>query len=154
MSESIRIATPLTKLSEGLRLRAYVCPAGKLTIGYGHTGSDVTPGLTITRERADALLEADLAKALAGVRKHVRVPLTAQQEAALVDFVFNLGAERLRTSTLLRLLNSGNYTAVSAELPRWVYGQVNGKSRKLPGLITRRAANVAMWETKENTHPR
>uniref|UniRef100_UPI000B27F421 lysozyme n=1 Tax=Xanthomonas citri TaxID=346 RepID=UPI000B27F421 len=148
LSESIRIATPLTKLSEGLRLRSYVCPAGKLTIGYGHTGYDVTPGLTITQERADALLEADLAKALAGVRKYVHVPLTAQQEAALVDFVFNLGAERLRTSTLLRLLNSGNYASVSTQLPRWVYGEVNGKAKRLPGLIVRRRANVAMWETR------
>ncbi|KGK67083.1 lysozyme [Xanthomonas citri] len=153
MSESIRIATPLTKVSEGLRLRAYVCPAGKLTIGWGHTGADVKPGMTITTERAEQLLEADLKSAQAGVRKHVRVPLKAHQEAALVDFVFNLGAERLRTSTLLRLLNSGNYTAVPAQLTRWVYGEVNGKSRKLPGLITRRAANVAMWEAKENTHP-
>ncbi|WP_323134527.1 glycoside hydrolase family protein [Xanthomonas campestris] len=50
----------------------------------------------------------------------MRVPLTAHQEAALVDFVFNLGAERLRTSTLLRLLNSGNYAAVSAQLRRWM----------------------------------
>ncbi|AGI06914.1 Phage-related lysozyme (muraminidase) [Xanthomonas citri subsp. citri Aw12879] len=76
------------------------------------------------------------------------MPLTAQQEAALVDFVFNLGAERLRTSTLLRLLNSGNYASVSTQLPRWVYGEVNGKAKRLPGLIVRRRANVAMWETR------
>ncbi|MBB4768640.1 lysozyme [Xanthomonas sp. LMG 8993] len=148
MIESVRIATPLTKVSEGLRLRAYVCPAGKLTIGWGHTGTDVKPGMTITQERAEQLLEADLNKALAGVRKHVRVPLTAHQEAALVDFVFNLGASNLATSTLLRKLNRKDYKSVSAELGRWVYGKVNGKSAVLPGLVARRRANVALWETK------
>ncbi|NIJ81196.1 lysozyme [Xanthomonas cannabis] len=152
MIESVRIAAPLVRKSEGLRLRSYVCPAGKLTIGYGHTGSDVTAGLSITKERAETLLEADLAVALAGVRGYVRVPLTAHQEAALIDFVFNLGVGNLSSSTLLRKLNARDYAAVPSQLRRWVYGEVNGKSTKLPGLITRREAAVCLWQSKGNTH--
>ncbi len=134
--------------SEGLRLAAYLCPADKWTIGYGHTGSDVKPGMRITAERAVELLEADLALAATVVRRHVRVPLSAPQEAALIDFVFNLGEGNFATSTLLRKLNAGDYAAVPAQLRRWTKGRVKGVLKDLPGLIDRREAEVNLWNSK------
>lgn len=134
--------------SEGLRLVAYLCPADKWTIGYGHTGSDVKPGLRITAERAVELLEADLSKAATVVRRYVRVPLSAPQEAALIDFVFNLGEGNFASSTLLRVLNAGDYAAVPAQLRRWTKGRVRGVLTDLPGLIDRREAEVKLWNSK------
>lgn len=132
---------------EGLRLVAYVCPAGVLTIGYGHTGKDVTQGLRITEERAEALLMADLGIAQRAVQRLVKVPLTPHQEAALIDFVFNLGAGSLETSTLLRKLNDGDYRAVPAQLKRWDKARVKGVMQPLRGLTLRRADAITLWNT-------
>ena len=148
MSQAVQLARPLTMKSEGLRLAAYLCPADKWTIGYGHTGSDVRPGLRITEERAVELLEADLSKAATVVRRYVRVPLSAPQEAALIDFVFNLGEGNFASSTLLRVLNAGDYAAVPAQLRRWTKGRVKGVLTDLPGLIDRREAEVKLWNSK------
>ncbi|MBN4945030.1 lysozyme [Stenotrophomonas maltophilia] len=148
MSQAVQLARPLTMKSEGLRLVAYLCPADKWTIGYGHTGSDVKPGLRITAERAVELLEADLSKAATVVRRYVRVPLSAPQEAALIDFVFNLGEGNFASSTLLRVLNAGDYAAVPAQLRRWTKGRVRGVLTDLPGLIDRREAEVKLWNSK------
>ncbi|WP_409976722.1 lysozyme [Xanthomonas graminis] len=114
-------------------------------MGYGHTGKDVYAGLKITQERAEALLAADLAAAATIVRKYVRVPLTTPQEAALVSFVFNVGWARFSGSTLVRLLNKGDYACVPAQLARWNKGTVKGQLVVLPGLVTRRAAEGALW---------
>jgi len=133
--------------SEGLRLVAYLCPANKWTIGYGHTGPDVKPGMRITAERAVALLEADLTSAATVVRRLVRVPLSASQEAALIDFVFNFGESKFASSTLLRVLNAGNHAAVPAQLRRWTKALVKGVMRDLDGLITRREAEVKLWNS-------
>jgi len=147
MSQAVQLARPLTMKSEGLRLVAYLCPADKWTIGYGHTGRDVKPGLRITEQRAVELLEADLASAATTVRRLVRVPLSAPQEAALIDFVFNLGEGNLATSTLLRKLNAGDYASVPAQLRRWTKGRVKGVLKDLQGLIDRREAEVKLWKT-------
>jgi lysozyme len=71
----------------------------------------------------------------------VTVPLTQNQFSALCSFVYNEGAGRLQTSTLLKLLNAGDYAAVPAQLMEWVFG--GGK--KLPGLVTRREAEAALF---------
>ncbi|WP_445392388.1 lysozyme [Stenotrophomonas pavanii] len=148
MTLAVQLARPLTIKSEGLRLVAYLCPADKWTIGYGHTGPDVKPGLRITAERAVELLDADLAKAATSVRRVVRVPLSAPQEAALIDFVFNLGEGNLATSTLLRKLNAGDYASVPAQLRRWTKGRVKGVLKDLQGLIDRREAEVILWNSE------
>lgn len=126
---------------EGLRLSAYRCAAGVLTIGHGHTGPEVVAGLEWTAERCEAEFQADLRKAEAAVMRLVRVPISSNQHAVLVSFVFNLGAGALGQSTLLRLLNQGNYRGAGAELARWVHTG----SRVLPGLVRRRAAERTMW---------
>lgn len=131
----------LTEQFEGLRLTAYQDSVGVWTIGYGHTGADVHPGLTITQEQASALLSKDVASAVADVNRLVKVPLTQNQFDALVDFVFNVGGGNFATSTLLRDLNAGNYAAAAAQFPRWVHagGEI------LPGLVARRKAEQTLF---------
>jgi lysozyme len=131
----------LVKASEGCRLTAYRDSVGVWTIGYGHTRG-VREGQAITQDEADALLVDDLDLAATQVRGMVTVPLTQGQFDALCDFVFNLGAGRLRDSTLLRLLNQGRYQDAAAQFRFWV--MAGGKP--LPGLVTRRAAERALFE--------
>lgn len=136
----------IIKEHEGLRLTAYLCPANKWTIGYGHTGlmpdgSPVGAGKTITEEEADALLSADLSEAEDAVARCLGVTVGSNAFSALVSFTFNVGAPALRTSTLLKLLNVGDTTRAAAEFPRWKYGG----GRVLPGLVKRRAAEQALF---------
>lgn len=135
-------AIDLIKAAEGLRLTAYRDSAGILTIGYGSTGG-IKSGQTITREQAEEMLVDDLDEAADAVRKLVTVPLTQGQFDALVSFTFNLGAGRLRDSTLLRLLNQGKYGEAAAQFRFWV--MAGGQT--LPGLVKRRAAERALFET-------
>lgn len=81
----------LTEQFEGCRLTAYQDQVGVWTIGYGHTGADVTAGLTITGAQAQALLSQDVSSAAACVNNVVAVRLTQEEFDAMVDFVFNLG---------------------------------------------------------------
>jgi lysozyme len=131
----------LIKRSEGLRLTSYRCPAGVLTIGYGHTGPDVPPGLTITPDYADALFRGDLERAERAVNDLVTVPLLQGQFDALCDFVFNLGENALRKSTLLKMLNRQDYTSAGHQLIKWVY--VKGEVSK--GLLRRRTDARDLW---------
>jgi lysozyme len=133
----------LIKHYEGLRLIAYADVVGVLTIGYGHTGADVTPGLVITQTQADLLLAGDLARFESGVSDLALVPLNANQFSALVSFSYNLGLGSLRQSTLLRDLNRGDYAAAANEFPRW--DRAGG--RELPGLLKRRQAERALFLT-------
>ncbi|KMN76189.1 muraminidase [Chromobacterium sp. LK11] len=126
---------------EGLRLKAYQDAVGVWTIGYGHTGPDVTPGLVITQAQADALLARDLSRFEAGVTRLVQVPLNQNQFDALVSFSYNLGLGSLQNSTLLRLLNQRDYAGATAQFPRW--NKAGGKV--LPGLTRRRAAEQALF---------
>jgi lysozyme len=133
-------AVDLVQASEGLRLTAYRDSGGKLTIGYGHTAG-VQDGQTITQADAEQLLDEDLDAAGNTVSRLVSVPLTQGQFDALVSFCFNMGSGRLAGSTLLHLLNQGDYGAAGAQLHYWI--MAGGVA--LPGLITRRAAELALW---------
>jgi lysozyme len=124
-------AIDLVRHFEGLYLKAYLCPAGVPTIGYGHTDG-VHLGQTITPAQADAFLAADLSEAAAHVDALAKVLLTDDQRGALASFVFNLGPGSLATSTLLKMLNVGDAGA-AAQFGRWVNATVNGKPTKLPG---------------------
>jgi lysozyme len=138
----------LTKSMEGCSLKAYPDPAtggAPWTIGYGHTGPDVKPGLTITQAQADALLNTDLARAGLVVCSLVRVYLTQNQFDALADFVFNVGAGNFRGSTLLRLLNAGDVNGAANEFIRWNLAS----GRILPGLVKRRKAERDLFLTPD-----
>jgi len=124
------------KEMEGLRLEAYRCPSGVLTIGYGHTGTDVTKGMKITQARADALFDGDVARTERDVDMALGMTNVSQcQYDALVSFTYNLGAGNLRKSTLLKKVKSypGN-PSIRDEFRRWVYS----KGKRLPGLVKRR----------------
>lgn len=130
----------LLKQFEGLRLNAYRDSAGVLTIGYGST-TDVEPGDSITPEGAERLLREDLKNAERAVEQLVTVPLNANQHAALVSFVFNLGFGNLASSTLLKRLNAGDYQGAQQEFGRWIYA--NGKV--MAGLERRRNAEAQLF---------
>lgn len=118
----------------------YLCPAGYWTQGWGHlvTGKDCPP---IDATQGDAWLQDDLGEAARWVTKLVTVPLTQNQQDALIDWTFNLGSGRLRGSTMRARLNRGEYDAVPGEMRKWVYGG----GVKLPGLIARREAEAALF---------
>lgn len=137
----------LVKSFEGLKLEAYRCPAGVWTIGYGHTGADVKPGLKIAEQDAEQLLQNDLNQCGIAVEKLVKVALTDNQFAALVSFAFNAGAGNLASSTLLKRLNADDYQCVPSELSKWVKATDPHTKEKitLPGLVKRRAAEGILF---------
>jgi len=138
----------LIKHYEGLRLIAYLCPAGVWTIGYGHTET-AYEGQRIDVAQASDLLSSDLIKYEQAVNRLVKVPLTQKQFDALVSFTFNLGAGSLQRSSLLYKLNQRDYRGAAKEFTRWVYardGKTN-KMRKLAGLVRRRKAEQKMFES-------
>lgn len=131
-------------------MKAYHDPAGRLTVGLGHlcTALDhYVLGSIITLEHAHDLYLADVSAAAAQVLHLVKVPLNDNQFAALIDFTFNEGSGRLMSSTLLRVLNQGNYTAAATHFAEWNKG-VNphtGQLEVLPGLVTRRAKEAELF---------
>jgi lysozyme len=144
--DPLAIAAALCRRFEGLYLKPYLCPAGVPTIGYGATfyedGTRVTlKDPAISRERAEALLLWHLLNvylpAVAALCPDVD---DAERLAALIDFTFNLGAGNLRSSTLRRKVNAGQWDQVPGQLLRWnkAGGQV------LRGLTLRREAEAAM----------
>lgn len=137
----------LIKQFEGVRLESYVCPAGILTIGVGHTSAagppKVVPEMKITYQEANEILARDLVKYESAVDRLVTVPLSQNQFDALVSFTFNVGEGALAKSTLLKKLNAGKYSEVPAELMKWT----KGGGRELPGLVRRRRAECAMWRS-------
>ncbi len=128
----------IIKKWEGLRLKAYLCPAGVPTIGYGHT-YNVKMGQTISVVQAELFLDHDYQDAEEQVLSLVKVPLTENQLGALTSFVFNLGAGNLRISTLLRKLNLGDYRGAAEQFGAWNKARVNGVMVALDGLTKRRA---------------
>ena len=130
----------LIKDAEGCRLTAYVCPAGVKTIGFGHTGPDVKLGMTITPERAAELFTNDLRQFEVGVAQLCPVT-TDNQFSSLVSFAFNLGLDSLRTSTLQRMHNEGDYAGAQGQFGKWCHG--GGKT--LPGLVKRRLAESKLY---------
>lgn len=138
----------LVKHFEGLSLEPYRCPAGYITVGYGHVltfdrSRSPKEFATITEARAEELLRKDLTRAALQVEALTTVRLNANQLGALSSWVFNLGAHNFRVSTLRRVLNEGDFDRAVEEMQRWVYaGGV-----KLRGLVLRRAAEANLFET-------
>ena len=128
------------KKFEGLRLKAYKCPAGVYTIGYGHT-ENVNADSEISELMADQILRKDLQKFENSIKKLVKVQLSQCQFDALVSLVFNIGATNFKNSTLLKYLNNGEYSLAAEQFERWIYS--NGK--KLDGLLTRRKAEKEIF---------
>ena len=143
---AITVATALAQRFEGLYLSPYLCPAGVPTIGYGATyyedGSRVTLfDAPITRERAMELLQwmvrtvylPTVMRLCPGIDNPNRL-------AALIDFMFNLGGNALKNSSLRRKVNAGMWSAVPTELRKWVMAA----GKRLRGLVIRREAEAAL----------
>ena len=134
----------LIKKFEGCELEAYQCSAGVWTIGYGHT-KDVVEGMEITQEQAEQMLVDELHEYESYINKYVTVALSQNQFDALVSWVYNLGPANLSASTMLKVLNSGEYEDVPAQMKRW--NKAGGKV--LEGLIRRREAEACLFVGKE-----
>ena len=143
----------LVKEFEGLRLKAYKCPAAVWTIGYGHTSAAgspmVTSDLEITRDAAEEILKRDMLQYEDGVRGLVKVGLTQGQFDALVDFAYNAGVGALAKSTLLKKVNAEKFDEVPAEFMKWT----KGGGKELPGLVRRRRAEVKLWRGMDTEKP-
>lgn len=134
----------LIKSFEGCRLTAYRDGGGILTVGYGHTGPDVTEELTIDQDAANKLLEADIARAVAGVNKLVTYKQVTDNEfSAMVCFAYNVGLGNFKKSTLLLFVNKFNVAGAANEFLRWdkIKGVIS------PGLERRRQAERALFLT-------
>jgi len=137
----------LIKHFEGCELKAYWCPAGVLTIGYGHT-ADVEEGDEIEQGDADKLLEADLEEFEHYVLQLVDPELTQNQFDAIVAWTFNLGPGNLKESTLLKRLNERDFDDVPYQIRRWT--KAGGK--ELPGLVRRREAEALLFQGEDWRH--
>jgi lysozyme len=130
----------IIKHFEGCELEAYKCPAGVWTIGYGHI-KGVSEGMSITQEQAEQMLLDELKEYENYINELVVVDLSQNQFDALVSWVYNLGPANLKSSTLLKVLNSGDYAGVPAQIERW--NKAGGKV--LEGLIRRRLAESSLF---------
>jgi lysozyme len=134
------IAVDFIKEAEGLRLKSYRDSGGVLTIGWGHTGPDVTSGMTITEDRAEVLLANDMRVASDAVAATVTVPITENQLAILTSLTLNIGTGGWRRSTVLRRLNNKNYAGAADAMLMW--NKVRNKTTRAlevnEGLVNRR----------------
>ncbi len=133
----------LIKQFEGGSAKPYRCPAGMMTIGYGHVirPGESFPSEGISREQAEMLLKQDVGRAERAVLRLINVPLTEGQFDALVSFAFNLGEGALQRSSLRRKVNRSEHAEVPPELLKWCWAG----GRRLPGLLRRRVAEAAIY---------
>lgn len=150
------VAVNFVKQNEGFRSQVYTCSAGKLTIGYGFTSKTIVAKGTITEKEADVILRGYIESCKKVVRTNVKVQLNENQEAVLIDFVYHFGSGSFKNSTLLRVINAGQFDKVPAELSKWVKQKKvrNGKIVKVDGkvqyetvqgLVNRSNRRIALW---------
>jgi GH24 family phage-related lysozyme (muramidase) len=137
----------LIKSFEGCSLHAYPDPgtgAQPYTIGYGHTGPHIKLSAEITQGEAECLLKADLERFEQAVNRMVNRDLTPNQFSALVSFAFNVGEGSLEGSTILRMVNLGDFQAAANHFKNWVYAG----GHTMPGLVRRREAEATLFLKK------
>ena len=138
------VGLELIRKYEGCKLSAYADPGtggAPWTIGYGHTGHDVYPGLHITQEQADEFLLMDIVWVEKCLSNSVKIEITQNQYDALCSFVYNLGCAALGKSTLLTKLNAGDDEGAAQEFLKWT--RANG--RILAGLVARRKSEMEVF---------
>lgn len=149
-----RIKTALLSLSvagllaiagfEGFSDKVYIPVPGDLpTIGFGHADPRLTIGERISKQQAVDFLSQDVQDAQRAVQKCVHVPLTQFEFDAYVSFAYNVGERQFCTSTLVRKLNSGDYSGACEGLKAWVYSG----GIKYKGLETRRKIETLICKT-------
>lgn len=137
-------AVGLIAESESLQLKAYRCPAGVWTIGWGET-QGVKPGDTCTKEQADRWLLEDLQERAGAVGAMCTIDPSPAELGAMVSLAYNIGLEAFRRSTVLRQHNAGNRQAAARAFGLWNKARVNGVLTELPGLTARRAREAALY---------
>lgn len=135
----------LIKRFEGLETQSYRDVAGIWTIGYGHTGPEVGPGMSISEAEAEDLLQRDLERFEDGVASAVRVSISQSQFDALVSLSYNIGVSAFRGSTALKRLNKGDMEGAAEAITWWNKATINGTKRPVLGLTRRRAAESALF---------
>lgn len=134
----------LIKEFEGVRLKAYKCPGGVWTIGYGHTAG-VKPGMVISEAQAEEYLKADLI-ASEKYLNSLGLALDQNQFDALISLIYNIGIGNFQKSTLLRKARvNPNDNSIMDEFLKWVYS----KGRVLPGLQRRRLREMKLYFSNE-----
>lgn len=162
LSTALAFQTPdlltITKHYESFRSKPYLCPAGVPTIGYGHTGGDVTLcAPPVDEAEAEALLIVDLTTAALAVIRHAGGYLSqsdtpeeaARRLVALTSWTFNLGEGNLRSSTMLKRIKVLDWDAAANEMLRWNKATVKGKKVSLAGLTKRRKTESHYFKTGE-----
>jgi lysozyme len=127
----------IIKESEGCKLKAYLCPAGIPTIGYGYTHG-VKLGMVITQEKAEELLMTEISAIEDQIKKVVRVKLNENELGAITSFVYNLGLGSFKASSILKNLNDEKRLEAAESFLKWNKATVKGKLVVLNGLTIRR----------------
>ena len=122
---------------------------GTLTIGYGHTGSDVYPGLVWTQDQAEEMLRHDIDAFSSEITPLITGQLNDNQFSAFVCLSFNIGLHAFAGSSALHLANAGDLNDVPAHIALWDKTTINGRLVVSAGLKRRRAAEIALWNTPE-----
>ncbi|MBF0270308.1 MAG: lysozyme [Alphaproteobacteria bacterium] len=129
-------------------LTCYLCPAGKPTIGYGHTRTMTPADVGVTKisvDEAERLLHEDVEYFSAEILDLLTVEADDHQFSAMMCLAFNIGIAAFKTSTVLRRHNAGDFDGAAAAFSLWIKATVNGKKKTLPGLVKRRATEAEMY---------
>ncbi|MEG1289566.1 MAG: lysozyme [Bacteroidales bacterium] len=141
--ETSKKGIDLIKSFECFRAKAYLCPAGVLTIGYGHT-ANVKSSQIVTQQQAEDLLRIDLIDTEQAVCNLVKSQLTQNQFDALASFVFNCGYGNFQKSTLLKRVNANTKDFVGIREAFMMWNKAKGNI--LPGLTRRRKEEADLYE--------
>jgi lysozyme len=141
-------AVRLIAEAETLALKAYRCPAGVPTIGWGETHK-VRMGDTCTKEQADTWLLEGTTERATEIRAACTVPPSDNELGAFTSLAYNIGVDAFKKSTALRLHNAGNHLGASRAICLWDKAKVDGVLTVLPGLTTRRAREQALYLTPD-----
>jgi len=134
----------LLKILEGCKLEAYQDSGGIWTIGFGQTG-DVKKGDKITQEKAELLLHMYILSLEPKLKKLIKVPINQNQYDALVIFVYNIGLNAFKCSTMLSLINKNEFIKASEQFKRW---SKDSKGNISEGLLRRREIEYKLYLKK------
>lgn len=133
----------LKKISDG-RYIAYRCPADVWTVFAGCT-TGVTEGMIVTEAEGEELFQKEIAKHEATVARLVTVDINQNEADALISLSFHIGAGAFQRSTVLRRLNQGDRNGAAKAFEMWTKATVKGRKVDLPGLVSRRKREAALF---------
>ena len=151
MTKINQATVDLVKKWEGFKPKAYICPAGVLTVGYGTTNRAGLPGVRITPEtvvseaQAAEWLRLGLEKFGAQIRPAITAPINENEFGAFVSLAYNIGPKAFKGSSALRHFNAGDKAKAAAAIKLWNKATVNGRRQVLRGLVNRREDEVALF---------